>query len=423
MKHGCYKSIFILYFTIYFQLANAESTIHTSNDVLFKDFEQTQGRIWINAEYLQWLLRNPNVSIPMVTSGLPQASLPGAIGQPGAQILIGNSSIDTGSYLGGQFVLGYWLDAQKKLGIEGTYFFLSPKETDQNKSTTGQPGSAILAAPVFDVSGYTTSNKLPGQSIYVLPGPIDNGSGFAGNFSLAIKNRLHGAELNSLFNLYNTTCLRVDGLVGVRWIQFIERLTYDVKTTGVSGSEFEGQFFNSEDKFDTFNNFYGPQLGIRANYNHIKYFGQASARVALGDMNERADIHGQTNTSSGTLFFPIQDFSNSLINGGIYAQPSNIGQHRKNAFAVVPELDLKFGYHVKSYISVFAVYSLIYISHIARPGDLLNCEINTTQTGLADAARASGSDIPIIGSSSPSFKFHNSSFWTQGISVGIEVSY
>lgn len=421
MKHYYYTAIFILYISIGFALPRAaEAAINSPSTFTFNHFSQPQNRLWMSVEYLQWFFKDSPEPIPLVTSGSLLAPLPGALGQFGTHVLVGNKSIDIGNHSGGRFSLGYWLQDNNVFGIEGSYFFVASSKGQRSKSTNGLPGSQTLAVPIFDVSGFTTK-KIPGESIYVLPGPLPTGPGFAGKFNLAITNRLQGAETNSLFKIYDADNLCLDVLAGLRWIQLNEGLKFDVQTSGVPGSPTAGQFFNSQDTFNAENNFFGMQLGFRTDYDSIKFFGQLSTKVALGYIHENVDIQGHTRTSNGTLFIPVSGFSNRSIHGGIFAQPNNIGEYNKNFFSNVDEVDLQLGYHLNKFVNLLASYNFIYISNTARPGDQLNRKINTTKTALANASRTSGNVIPEVGPSFPSFKFQNSSFWAQGVGIGIEM--
>ena len=45
--------------------------------------------------------------------------------------------------------------------------------------------------------------------------------------------------------------------------------------------------------------------------------------------------------------------------GGVFAQPSNIGHHQRDRFAVVPEAALKVGYRLTSWASLFVGYTFL----------------------------------------------------------------
>ena len=54
--------------------------------------------------------------------------------------------------------------------------------------------------------------------------------------------------------------------------------------------------FQTRDRFDTINNFYGGQLGARAEYRMGAFFVAARGTVALGNMHESVEINGATTT-------------------------------------------------------------------------------------------------------------------------------
>lgn len=383
--------------------------------------EWRQHHLESKAEYLLWSIKNTPEPIPLVTSGALSSKLPGAIGQLGTRVLMGDDFIDTHRQSGGRFTMISWFGRDKLFGIEANYLFLAPHRSQRISETSGLPGSSSLAVPIFDVSGFTsTSSPLPGESVYVLPGPFSDGPGFKGKFKLEIKNRVQGGEVNALFNIGDIGHLHVETLTGVRWLQFKEGLRFNVRTMGVSGASTAGQFFNSQDVFNTQNNFYGVQFGVRATYELSRFFTDVSPRVSVGDNHETVNIYGKSMTSNGTLFFPVHGFAARPISGGIFAQPNNIGHYGKNRFDVLPEINLTLGYHLMDHLSLLAGYQLMYLHQVIRPGDQLNRDINTTQTALADASRASGSGISSIGPMVPVDVFHGSSFWIQGVSLGVK---
>jgi hypothetical protein len=219
--------------------------------------------------------------------------------------------------------------------------------------------------------------------------------------------------------------MRLDALAGLRWLQLREDLTLGVQTLGVPGasSGVAGQFFNTQDAFALRNDFVGGQVGGRAEYCTGGLSIQATAKFALGTMHETADIRGLAQTSSGNLFFSTDGLGRQPFPGGVFAQSSNIGRHNRDRFAVVPEATLVVAYQPTAWLRLCAGYNFLYLSDVARPGDQIDRAINTTRTGLADVARAAGTGPAITGPALPAFGFHDSSFWAQGVSVGLEFRY
>jgi hypothetical protein len=128
-------------------------------------------------------------------------------------------------------------------------------------------------------------------------------------------------------------------------------------------------------------------------------------------MHESVDINGST-------FQTLIPGDPITAPGGIFAQPSNIGHHTQDRFAVVPEVDVNIGYAVTKWARVSVGYSFLYASNVVQPGNQINPLGNTTRTGFAAA-----SGIPPIGPVAPTFSFNESSFWAQGMNFGLEFRF
>ena len=55
---------------------------------------------WFHTDYLVWWIRPNEVPVPLVTLGTP--TNPGAIGQPGTHVLIGDQDVENGTRQGGR---------------------------------------------------------------------------------------------------------------------------------------------------------------------------------------------------------------------------------------------------------------------------------------------------------------------------------
>jgi hypothetical protein len=381
-------------------------------------------RVWLDASYLlMWFKRSPE-PVPLVTTASLTDPLPGALGQPGTRVVLGGSSIEPGVHSGARFTAGYWLDGERCWAVEGGYFFLAQRSVQQAVSTTGLPGSGNFAVPYFDVTGAAGLNGVPGESIYVVPGPFTPLPGFAGTITRTLTTRLQGAEANGLGNLYRGPCgLRLDAVAGFRWLELQEDLSLAVQTLGLAGSGSAGQFYNTLDSFRVRNSFYGGQVGAQAEYQAGRWFVRARTTVALGDMHEAGDVNGIAQTSKGNLFFSTGGRVSQPFAGGVFAQPSNIGRHVRDRFAVVPEETIALGWQPWEWLRVTVGYTFLYASAVARPGDQIDRDINATRTGLADAIRSVGLGTAASGPVAPAFTFHDSSFWAQGIRFGLEVRF
>ncbi len=114
---------------------------------LFYAPSQPGPRIWGSAEYLLWWTRDMPVELPLIAGG--DGFTGGVVGAPGTDVLVGNESIDFGTQHGGRFVIGGWLDACRKIGIEGNFFFLEEDSEIRAFNRTGaDPGALFI--PLFD---------------------------------------------------------------------------------------------------------------------------------------------------------------------------------------------------------------------------------------------------------------------------------
>jgi hypothetical protein len=101
--------------------------------------------------------------------------------------------------------------------------------------------------------------------------------------------------------------------------------------------------------------------------------------------------------------------------GGLLALPSNIGRFSKDRTEVIPEFGARIGYQVTSHLQVFAGYSLLYWGEVVRAGNEVDLTVNP--------ALLPGSGIPVTGPRRPMPLLTNSSFWAQGIDLGLELRF
>lgn len=391
--------------------------------------------LWLESEYLLWTTKKAHLSTPLVTSASLNDPLPGALGQPGTKILLGNKKIHGNWQNGFRLSLGKWLESCPKYGFEGIFFMLPQKSHQQSISTSGEPGSMNVAVPIYDVTGLWGLNGQPGETVFILPGPL-SGPGFQGRFSLKLSNKLLGLELNTLINLANKDSFKIDFIGGIRWLQFTESLTFSGKTAALPSAPFTG-FYNFKDTFNTNNNFFGLQIGFRENYTINKWLLKGFAKVALGCMNQHVRIKGRSQTSNGNLFYMTKNTSQEILAGGIFAEPTNSGSHNRNAFAAILETGINLSYQFSNCFEIGLGYNFLWLNHLCRPGEQIDRKINPTRTALADASRNSvgiGPDMPVSfgdsaaaplprGPKRPKFKHHQTDFCAQGLAVNLYLNF
>jgi hypothetical protein len=172
--------------------------------------------------------------------------------------------------------------------------------------------------------------------------------------------------------------------------------------------------FRTEDIFQTCNDFYGGQLGLRGAWQRGCWSVAATGKIALGDTHQRTRIDGTLLTNDFTQLTQLQAFP-----GGYLALPTNIGGHSRDAFAVLPQADVQVGWTPRAGLRLFLGYSFLYVSSVARPGDPIDRVINPTQ-----GPGFSGSpNTALNGPPRPTFPGRDSDFWAQGLNIGVEFRY
>jgi hypothetical protein len=372
---------------------DASSACPADVSVCFLTCDTCTPRTWGSTEYLLgWTKKSP-VNVPLLTAALdPNDPTAGTIGSPNTAVVLGNESYGQGTRQGMRFLLGAWLDSQATIGIEGSYMNILPNSSTNSQSSNGSPGSPDLRIPFRDA---VTNTEAQGflAAPFVRPGVA----------VLSIANQLQGAELNVVAKLVSSDRFSLNGLLGFRWVRFAEDLDYTLLTT--SGPANLGGSFDS---FRATNNFYGGQLGLRGDYSVGNFFVNATGKVALGSVNQVVDVNGITS-------FPPA-FTNAP--GGVFALPTNFGHHTHNAFGVVPEGDVKFGYNITRNLQGFVGYNFLYVNNFARPGAVIDRNLNVSQApGFAGFPNAPTGPV------APVFSFNRSDFWAQGVSIGIAFKF
>jgi hypothetical protein len=375
---------------------------------LFEPVDPVPCRLWVTGEYLLWWIKDAPVPVPLVTTGAANPLTGGGVlGRASTFELFGDSGIDQPTLSGGRFTAGYWLDAEQGLGVEASFLFLAERTFSfrVNSEPTGFP---VLASPVVDAnSGIETA------SLIAFPGA------FAGGVTVSASSQLWGMEFNAVRNVVCAEDITVDMLGGFRYLDLSEDLNIARQRTVLPAGVdrflgtpvFAGNNLMLVDDFHTRDQFYGGQIGGRAEYRYGKFFVDALGKVAFGDVHQVVEINGNTTLTppAGTV---------STASGGLLALPSNIGRFTHDTFAVVPEAGLTAGLQVTCHVRAFVGYSFLYCSDVARPGDQINRTVNPAQLptsrfftpGPANPAQ-------------PAPLFNTTEYWAQGINFGVAFTY
>ncbi|MFO0877652.1 MAG: BBP7 family outer membrane beta-barrel protein [Gemmataceae bacterium] len=333
-------------------------------------------RFEADAEFLLWWLRPDGLPPLAVATIFPEFG-----GPPGVtrRTVLGDSHIGDNPNPGGRFAGRVFTEQGIGFGVSG--FFL-----DQSSQSTSLPAYPPLSAPIF--------NAATGQPIdWPLVGGFNNG-GVALDYSTTF----WGLEGNAYFRAIDESDFRLDFFGGFRFLQLTEGLT------------FSRQIFNQRllfslngyDTFDTQNDFYGGQLGARAQFAYQHFVFSATGQVALGSTCSSVDIRG-SNT------FELAGFDRETTPGSVFSQDSNIGHHTRSQLSIIPQINLAVGYRCFDWCTVSVGYDFLYWNRIVRPGEQIDRSFTFAQAGNAAA----------IGAARPAATLDATDFWAQGLTFSL----
>lgn len=350
------------------------------------------GRMWINAELLLWWAKGQYLP-PLVTRGVDAVN-PGILGQPGTQILFGNNTI--GDYLraGVRARAGAWIDQCQNIGFEASFAFLGI--ADDRFQTVCRVGD-VISRPFFNVDPAVNAQDA---ELVCLPGVL------SGDVMVDTVSEFYMADANVRRNLCCGPMGRVDIAGGFRYahlnddVNITEILTNLDPARGVVG---EGFVVN--DRFQTWNNFYGGQIGAVGEFRSGKVFLDWRALIAFGATVRTVQISGST------LFLdPVPGGNPVRQPGGLLALPSNIGTYTSSEFSVIPEVNVNLGYQITPMVRAYIGYSFLYWNNVARAGEQI--DLNVDPAGLPSRAG------PGVIGTAPNFNLVPNDFWIHGLSFG-----
>lgn len=362
--------------------------------------EQASERLWLRAEYLRWMTEGMNTPVLATTSaaGTPQDEA-GILGFDSTRVLFGGGKLNDGSTNGLRVKGGFYFTQSAAFGIEGEYFGLE----DQTDGFSGGSDYAILARPFFD----TTNDRETSQLINY-PGLFEGSLGISSETSLRSAMIAGRASLcpscgGNCISCRNTD--RVDWIVGYRHMRLEDQLAIAESAQslvpGALGT------LSLSDQFRTKNEFNGLQLGVAYQANMRRIWLESLLRVAVGQNKQSVGISGSTSlTEFGTTtHYP----------GGLLAQRFNSGTFERDEFTMIPEIGLTLGVRIFDWMHATVGYTIVYLPAVVRAGDQID-------TGVNPNLLAPPID-PLTGSHRPQFRFIESDYYAQGLSVGMQLQF
>ena len=370
------------------------------------------GRFWIRGEYLLWWTKGMDLP-PLVTTtnGNPLPQNAGVLGANGTNVLYGDNEIFDESRGGYRVRFGTWLDQCHWKGIEFDYFRLEDETDSFSRTSVGNP---ILARPFFNSNLNREDSELvafPGLVSGTINVRADTEfMSFSPRFRCNLRCENFVPEPACGCGQCNacgdTACSpmggqRVDFTLGYRHMSLDERLRITEQLTSTQNGT--ASTFNLNDTFATENSFNGAEIGIVWEYYRGPWSMEFFSRFGLGNSSRKVRIQGSTDSAvQGASFTDV---------GGLLALPSNIGTYEDDEFVVIPELGINLGYQIAPSMRFLVGYTFLYWNSVVRPGDQIDMRVNTDL--LPPAIDTTGLDVP-------SFAFNDSSFWAQGLSLGLD---
>jgi len=310
---------------------------------------------------------------------------------PGTTSLDGR--LNYGAEGGFRLMAGGWFDLEHTIGLDGGFFILGQQSASFGAFDHSGNGSIVINEPLGGAPPFSTQVSAPGVG--------------TGGVIVDASSRLGGGDFNLLYNLYRADGWTVNLLGGYRFVELDETLnitanstlfattTYTDNMGNILATAPPGSIVTVFDQFRTRNDFNGGQIGTEFQYQWGRWLLGGMAKFAIGDMHEVITINGSTTVfpAGGT---PVPLF------GGNYAT-TQIGRYSMDKFAFVPEGQLNVGFAITPRIIGQVGYNFLYLSSVARPGN----QIDNTYDGV----------------SHPGVPMTSSSFWSQGITVGLRFNF
>jgi len=352
---------------------------------------------WLSADYMLLWIKNSPLHTPLATTGTSTGL--GVLGASGTSVVLGNSDIDYGAFSAGRLTGGFWFGRGSCWGLE-TSGFVTERNVERSSVASSPEGFPVLARPVIDArTGLETAELISAPGIA------------SGAMAVNSWSQLYGWELDIVNRVSKSRDSRFEWIGGFRFLHLDENLDMfqSVTLLGQGTATLLGTPSGTlliRDRFDTRNDFYGPEIGARGEAGNERFFVNFSAKVALGVSHETGNITGSTSNGGS-----------QSVSGGLLALAPNSGRWTNDEFAVVPEININVGYRINPLWRFYIGYNFLYWSDVARPGDQINRVVNPAFIPTSQLFGTPG------GSIQPVHNTHSTDVWVQGVNFGMELRY
>ena len=348
-----------------------------------------RARNWIQADYLLWWFGGQK--LPVLAQG--------ANGNP----VFGGTRFDSTTHNGFRIRGGHFFNCDGDLGI---MFDLLGFGSESDRRAVAAPAGGGLTLPFTDMDLSLATNQNGCACLDDLVGtastvPVES---FEARTSTEfLSGGLYGrSRLKSMYDCCRRSCccnggldrlgFRVDALYGYRHFSLDEALTLTGVLTPATGR------IQGTDRFRTQNDFHGFDMGLLTELEEGRWSLTLLGKFAIGLTDQRLRIQGTGNQ-----------------NGGIFAQPTNIGSYDNTAVTVIPEGSCTLSYALTCNLRARFGYSIMWISNVIRPAAQVDRRIDGR---FLDATSARPLNNPLA--FFPRERFEAESLFAHGLNFGLE---
>ncbi len=324
-------------------------------------------------------------------------------------ILFAGSNLEALDRNGFRLTLGAWLSGGET-GVEMSWFQLERRESS----------FTALASSNINIANGLNDLFIQPEADGVRPPPISQATVFAPLFTDTISgtasNRFYGLELNMRRQGYQIWTTHFEWILGLRYVNFEEQQSLQ-QILGVQDSTYVGvlngggNFVAGVPNFTALfsdqsarNRFLGFQAGVSMETKIWNFFASATAKMAIGGMNQDMKFSEDVVTVGATAPVPVT----------IYPYPTYFSESRTR-LSWVPELTGTVGYDIGDSIRLSVGYNALWAYRVIRPvSNGPSVFGNGTITDLGASAAARGPALS---------NFQETKIVAHGLNFGIEIRY
>ncbi len=263
-----------------------------------------------------------------------------------------------------------WLNRCATLGFEGEFLNLGDEDYNFHQWSDG---STIIARPFNDASQTPFAPRAE-----LVAFPRGNPNSLDGTINVNAVTHFNGGSARFLVTLcrqdgcWTDECgctnyhdrFRMILTGGYRYLDLDDSLGVSERLTTtagvIPGTEIAGtEAFAIDDAFRAHNTFNGGELGMKFEFQRNRWGLELFPRIALGSTHQEVTINGTTVATNVTG-------TQTTVQGGLLAQPTNIGTHVEDMFSVVPEIDVNASWQATAHTKLVLGYSFLYWNNVAQ---------------------------------------------------------